>query len=334
MLDSIGIIGCGYCVPSHIRLNDDPIFDNAKETANSQGISEKSLFTGMKERRYLSKGETLTDLMAKAGQQALCAAGLKAEQVDRLYGYASVSEFITPNALYKVHAELNLPSRTLVVPISGEFTNFITSVIQAWDAIAAGHCEYALVVCGGNYTKHMDYTKGHSLSIGDGAGAAVIGRSSSFTFVDYETETLGNEYGFMTMQCHVSTQNGIRSIIVDENNLPIPTYDIAAEEGIQAFLTLGTEGPPRLVKSLLKKHNLTGYHVTLIAHQASHNLMKYWDQEIKPKAYLDTFERFGNMTLASVPVTLASYYDQIASDYIVLFSLGTGFHQTALLIKR
>jgi len=334
MKDSIGMLGFGYCVPSHIRTNDDPLFNHIKATANSQGISEQSLFTGTKERRYLKPGERLEDLMVQASQQALVQAGLKPEQINRLYGYASVSEFITPNALYKVHADLKLSTQTLVVPINSDFGNFLTSVIQAWEAIAAGHCDYALVVCGSYWTKYMDYNKGHSIAAGDGAGAVVIGRSGSFTLVDYAAETLSNEYGAMTLQCRPSIHNGIRSIIVDENNLPIPTFYITPEEGIQSFLTSGMEGPPRIIKSLLEKNGLTSDKMALISHQASRKLMDHWSQVINPKEYFDTLEQFGNIVLASIPVTLACYFNKISSDYIVLLGLGLGFHQAALLIKR
>jgi 3-oxoacyl-[acyl-carrier-protein] synthase-3 len=336
MKDSIGILGFGYCVPSNIRTNDDPLFNYIKATANAQGISEQSLFTGTKERRYLKPGETLEDLMVQASQQALVQAGLKPEQINRLYGYASVSEFITPNALYKVHADLELSPQTLVVPISSDFSNFLTSVIQAWEAIAVGHCDYALVVCGSYWTKYMDYNKGHSIGAADGAGAVVIGRSSSFALVDYAAETVSNEYGAMTLQCRPSIHNGNgnRSIIVDENNLPIPTFYITPEAGIQSFLTFGMEGPPRIIKSLLERHGLTGDHIALISHQASRKLMDNWSQAIKPKEYFDTLEQFGNMLLASIPVTLAYYFNKITVEYIVLVGLGVGSHQSAVLIKR
>ena len=162
----------------------------------------------------------------------------------------------------------------------------------------------------------------------------VIGRSSCFTLVDYETETLSNEYGAMTLQNRPLIQNGIHSPIVDENNVPIPTFDIAAEEGIQLFLNTGMSAPPLLIKSLLERHGLTGNQIALIGHQASRKLMDHWAQVIQPKEYFDTFEQFGNMVLASIPVTLAYYCHKITADYIVIVALGVGFHQIALLIKR
>jgi 3-oxoacyl-[acyl-carrier-protein] synthase-3 len=319
----IGFLSFGHAVPPHVRLNEDSIYTQIKSNVNSQGISEASLFTGTKQRHYLKPEETLDDLMVQAGQQALARAKLKPEQIDRLYGYASVSEFITPNALYKVHAQLNLQPKTMVVPINCEFSNFVTSAILAWEAIALGHCNYALIVCGCGWTRNLDYTQPHAFGIGDGAGAAVIGPSDRFTFIDYETNTFSNEYGVMTMQ-H-------RAAAADEP--PAATYRIAEEAGIDAFLSTGMNGPPQLTRSLLAKHQLSSDRIAFIAHQASDKLINYWSEHLQPQEYFHTFEQFGNMTLASIPVTLSHCYDKITAEYIVLLALGIGAHQTALLIK-
>src|SRR5690242_6272356 len=91
---TIGIVGSGYSVPPHVRTNDDPLFDQIKRTVNSQGVAEKDLFTGMKERRYLKGDEQVETLMITAAQQALLQANVERGRIDRLYGYASVSPYL------------------------------------------------------------------------------------------------------------------------------------------------------------------------------------------------------------------------------------------------
>ncbi|QBD80941.1 3-oxoacyl-ACP synthase [Ktedonosporobacter rubrisoli] len=334
MQQQIGILGCGYSVPPHIRRNDDPIFNQVKGTVNSRGIAEKDLFTGMRERRYLDGDEQLETLMVEAAQIALNRANLLPADIDRLYGYATVSPYITPNALYAVHRGLKLSEQTLVVPVNNEFTNFLLSVLQAWEAIAAGHCTYALIVCGTNWTKFMDYTQGHALSVGDGAGAVVLGPNAPFALVDYATQTLSEQYGAMTMQTRVISSHGQRHLLVDENNVPIPTYEITLEEGIRSFQVSGMYGLPQMVNALLKKYDLSGKDIALITHQASRVLMDQWASSIQPKEYLDTFEQFGNLTLATYPVNLAYHYHSITAGYLVFAAVGVGYHQTALLLKR
>jgi len=332
---AIGIQGCGYSVPPHIRRNDDPIFHHIKKAVNSRGVAEKDLFIGLRERRYLNGDEQLETLMIEAAHLALLQARLAPEDIDRLYGYASVSPYLTPNALYTIHRGLKLLERTLVVPINSEFSNFLISVIQAWEAITVGHSRNALVVCGANWTKYMDYTQGHALSIGDGAGAIVVGPGGHFVLVDYATQTLSEQYGTMTMQTRASILHGRPHILVDKQNIPIPSYEINSEEGInQTFLVSAMHGLPQMVHILLKRHGLAGRKIALVTHQASRVLMDHWEESLQPKQYLDTLELFGNLTLASYPVNLAYHFSNITADYLVFASVGVGYHQVALLLAR
>jgi 3-oxoacyl-[acyl-carrier-protein] synthase-3 len=273
----------------------------------------------MKERRYLAGNEQLTTFMVEAAQQALRVAKVAPEDIDRLYGYASVPTFYTPNDLYMVHRGLRLPEYTLVIPLNNEFSTFLLGVIQAWEAITTGHMRHALIACGTNWTHYMDYTQGHALSVGDGAGVAVVGPNADFTVVDYATQTLSDQYGAMTMHTHNSSR---------------PTYRITEEQGIQSFQVSAMHGIPDMVQFLLKKHGLAGSNIALITHQASRVLMDHWAERLQPKEYLDTLKQFGNLTLASYPVTLAYHYPTITADYLVLAAVGVGYHQTALLLQR
>jgi 3-oxoacyl-[acyl-carrier-protein] synthase-3 len=318
-LNRIGIKGCSFSVPPNIRVNDDPIFHQVITVANAQGIAEKDLFTGMKERRYLAQGERLEPLMVEASRLALQRAHVTPEEIDRLYGYASVPEYYTPNSLYLVHKGAQLPEHTLVVPINNEFSTFLLGVLEACTAITAGWSNHALIACGTNWTQYMDYTQGHALSIGDGAGAVVVGPEADFELVDYATQTLSAQYGAMTMQAR---------------DTPRATYKITEDTGIYSFQVSAMEGIPTMVQSLLDKHGLMGENIALITHQASRVLMDHWAERLQPKQYLDTLEQFGNLTLASYPVTLAYHYLNIVTDYLVFAAVGVGYHQTALLLKR
>ncbi|GCF10462.1 3-oxoacyl-ACP synthase III family protein [Dictyobacter arantiisoli] len=333
MKKNIGILGCGYSVPVHIRFNDDPLFQQIAQEVNSQGIAEKDLFTGIKERRYLLPDEHVETLMVEAARQALENAQIQPEQIDRLYGYASVSSYITPNALYKVHQELQLSPHVLVTPINNEFSTFLLGLIHAYEAIEAGQCRYALVVCGTNWSNYMDYTQGHALGVGDGAGAAVVGISDQFVLVDYVTQTRSAQYGAMTMRTRPVLLDGRWQFPVNAHNTPIPTYEILLEDGIQSFQE-ALPGPAAMAQQLLEKHSLTGEDVALISHQATRVMLDYWQKALRPREYLETLEQFGNMTIATYPVNLAYYSTRVTAPYLLLVAVGVGYHQTALLLKR
>lgn len=318
-MERIGIKACGYSIPPHVRCNDDLIFNHIKRTANAQGVAEVDLFTGMKERRYLLEQEQIETYMVEASSLALANAGLKPQEVDELYGYITVPEYFTPNGLYAVHRDLGLSEHTLVIPINNEFSTFLLGVIEACNAIAADRSRHALVVCGTNWTKYMDYTQGHALSVGDGAGAAVISENADFVLVDYMTQTLSDQYGAMTMRTY---------------DTPRPVYNITEEKGIYSFQVSARDGLPRMIHALLKKHGLSGRDIALLTHQASRVLMDAWAESLQPNEYLETLGSFGNLTLATYPVNLAYYAASITSKYLVLAAVGVGYHQTALLFRH
>lgn len=208
--DAVSLLGCGHAVPQSVRKNDDPIFARLRSGARVRGVSEADLFTGMHQRRVLGPGESLATLMAEAGRRALAAADCPAVRIDRLYGYGYVAEFVTPNVLFRVHAELGLLPRALVYPVQCEFTNFIAAVLAAWEAVLAGHCRTALVVCGTGWTRNMDYANPHALTIGDGAGAVVVGRGGTLQLLDFASETDSSEYGAMTMAYRAAPRSSRR----------------------------------------------------------------------------------------------------------------------------
>jgi 3-oxoacyl-[acyl-carrier-protein] synthase-3 len=332
MVQSIGFVAFGCAVPSRVRTHDDPIFARARSRAGAGG---EVLFEGLRERRVLGPDESVESLMVLAGQRALAAAGLEPAAIDRLYGYASVSEFLVPNGLYKVHHDLGLSPRAAVVPVNDGFTNFITGAALGWEAIASGRCRHVMINCGSGWTRNADYDADYAVVLGDGAGAAVLGPSERFTLVDFAEETYAEDdfYRGMNLKVRVAERDGLRHLQLDAQGLPVPTFEIN-EGGVRAFIAHGLNGPPRLVRSLLERHGVSRDRVAFVGHQGSRRLMDHWAQEIQPRQYLHTVDRYGDLTIASVPVTLATVFDQIETDYLVLAAPGPGIHFAALLIKR
>src|SRR5262247_821042 len=120
------LLGVGYAVPQNIRTNDDPIFHWLRDHP-----TKSDPFEGYVTRVVLGPGEDLMTMMVPAALNALSAAGLRASDVDVLLGYASVSEYQTPNELSRLHRMLGCPTRTYVVPLNSEFSNFNAGLLLA-----------------------------------------------------------------------------------------------------------------------------------------------------------------------------------------------------------
>lgn len=331
---SAGVLACGYSLPDAIRHNSDPVFNHLALTRNAHGALAAGAFDGLEQRRRLTADERLEELMADACRATLAQSTVQPGMIDRLYGYGSVPQYWTPNVLYAVHRLLDLPPRTLVVPVNSDFSNFLTSLAIAAEAVDAGACRYALVVCGSNWTRHMDYTQDHSFSIGDGAGAALVGPQAPWQVLDLEAETHSEHFHDLTMSMRTATILGRAHLPVDpDTGLPIPTYHMT-DTGKAMLSTTIRDTVPELVGRLLARHRVEAGTISLITHQGSKTLMDHWNEIIKPRRQLSTLDTFGNMVIASYPVNLARYFTEIDTEHIVLVSVGPGLHFAALLLQR
>ncbi len=327
MTQEVGLLGLGASVPATVRKNDDPIF-SAIDLGNP---SMRAIFAGAVERRVLAPGEQLVDHMAAAARAALARAGAGPEGVDRLIGYESVAENITPNGLYLVHHRLGLPAGATVLPLAADFTSFVLGVATAVEGIAAGRSRAALVVCGSNWTRHVDYTKPHTVLAGDGAGAALVGPSARLVVVDYAVETKSDTFDLWTMKVRTSTGPSGRYVKVGDDGLPVPTYELSPTAS-PSFVNDGVDIPVRLAREVLGRNKVSPRDVTIVPHQ-TRMLFERWADRLGAAAVVDTFETLGNMSHASIPVTLAMRWGEIETPYILLMAVGTGSHFAVMLLR-
>ena len=339
MPEHIAIVGAGYALPPHIRTNDDPIFDWLR----SHGYPPDAAgpFTGFRERRVLPPAGRMahlptcvTDLMVAAARQALKKAHLKPAQVDLLAGWASISEFITPNALTMVHKALKLRRDAWLVPVEG-VENFTTALWTA-DALMKARrgkngLKTALIVASCNWSQYVDYHTPQSVSAGDGAAAVVLAPSAQkglFYLKDAATQVVPNVCGGMFM--HGDPIPG--------SNPPTwcsPYFHITAT-GMTTFNTLGMNAPAEVGNLLLERNKVKARNISMITHQASKVLMDSWEEKIGPGQYLSTRETFANMVSATVPVNFAyfSHKDMIEHDHLLLLNPSAEFKAVGALLKR
>lgn len=341
MSQRCGITGRGHAVPAGVRSNTDPVF--AWLNANDPNYAQ--YFNGYNQRHVLAPGEEFCDLMVNAAQQALQMAGLKPGDVDLLLGYASVSEFIMPNELARVHERLGLSERCWVLPVNTEYSNFNASLVFADALIRGGQAGNALVVCGGNWSRHVNYHVGAAASAADGAGAAVMQRTgdeSTFRVVDFETLTqTAGAWGHMSMSSQrlgtppldVVSTPALGGALPDTGLFSQPYFHIDST-GMGEFKNFGVTGPVTVAQRLLQRNALPASQVTLICHQTSRYLLDQWNQQIGPHKLIETLSRFANMTVANIPLNLSFAYPQIETDHLVLLSIGTDLHSNAVLLRR
>lgn len=327
---TVSFAGLGYKVGSKLRKNSWKGFDYLRSHYPADGNAPR--FTGFKTRAVLAHGETLSDIMVGAAKGALEQANLQPADIDVIVGAGSVAEYITPNNLAEVHQRLKMRDDCWILPCDSEETNYLTSLITAADSLRAGRGSTALVVCGSNWTKHVDYHQPPGYSVGDGACAAVLtlgNQPGKFELVDGATFADTSLYGAMTMNPRPLELDGRLGVFTK------PLFNLGLA-GPEAFSKFGKEQPPLLVNRLLNKHAIAPAEVAFVPQQSSDVLIEAWAKKIgaKDSQMFETLSRWGNMIMASVGVNLAFFDDDIKSRYVVMFGVGHQLNTTAVLLQR
>lgn len=320
------ILATGSALPETIRRNDDPIFD----WLHQNPPPNQDLFEGYDQRRVLASGEQLVDLMVEAARSALERAALAAADIDLLIGYASVSTWEMPNDVTAVATKLGLPPTTPIIPINSEYSNFNHGIVIADALISADRATRALVVVGSNWTRYVDYHTPPAISVGDGAGAAVVAMSDAPVLFrvrdvasDAEPRYLGGMY-----------------VSADPTQPPLvpPTFAGPVfhlnDVGVEAFKTFGVHRPPSLVQEVLSRNGLSRSDVTFIGHQTSTVLNDAWQKALQPAVFVQTLATYANMTSASIAVNFDVCADEITTSHVALVGLGPEPSCSVVLLER
>ena len=176
----IGITGLGVNVPAKVVTNDDlrEFVDTSDEW-----IIER---TGIRERRFATQDEALTDIARPACLQALAAAGVEASSVDLVLCATVTPDMLFPTSSALLADQLGMPDAAAYDLLAG-CTGFVYAIAQAYGMLASGLSRRALVVGGDVLSKILDFDDRSTLVLfGDGAGAVVMEPVEKGGFLGFE----------------------------------------------------------------------------------------------------------------------------------------------------
>jgi 3-oxoacyl-[acyl-carrier-protein] synthase-3 len=176
----IGITGLGTHVPARVMTNEElsTIVDTSDEW-----IVER---TGIRERRFASQEEALTDIARPAATAALEDAGVEPSEIDLLICATVTPDMLFPTSSALLADELGMPKAAAYDLLAG-CTGFVYAVAQAYAMLVAGLSQRALVVGGDVLSKILDWNDRSTLVLfGDGAGAVVMEPVETGGFLGFE----------------------------------------------------------------------------------------------------------------------------------------------------
>ena len=176
----IGITGLGVNVPDRVFTNKD--LEQFVDTTD-EWIVER---TGIRERRFATEEQALTDIAEPAAIAALAAAGVDASSIDLIIVATVTPDMMFPTSSALLADSLGMPDAAAYDLLAG-CTGFMYALAQAYSMISSGLSKRALVVGGDVLSKILDWTDRSTLVLfGDGAGAVVLEPVETGGFLGFE----------------------------------------------------------------------------------------------------------------------------------------------------
>jgi 3-oxoacyl-[acyl-carrier-protein] synthase III len=163
----VHVAGWGVALPSRTVTNDELA---AFLDTSDQWIVERS---GIRERRWVSPGESTRPLATAASRRAIARAGLEPTDLDLVVVATTTPDTPIPSTASQVAADLGATAGAF--DLNGACAGFVYALTVASGLVANGAARTALVVGADTMTSVLDTTdRSTAVLFGDGAGALVL----------------------------------------------------------------------------------------------------------------------------------------------------------------
>lgn len=310
-VNGVKISGLGKAVPKYHMTNDN--LAEFVETSDEWIRSRTGIGA-----RYISTGETTTELAIEAGKEACEKAGIEPTEIDMIIVATISPDTVMPSTACMVQEALGATHATafdLVAACSG----FLYGARLATDAIQVGSASHVLVIGAEVLSKTVDWQdRSTCVLFGDGAGAAIFSKHHKNNILSVYTESNGAGGKALTLDgrplqnCFVKEAKEMGSMYMD---------------GKEVYRFATTVVPHSIQRALegtaYGVHDIDCY----ILHQANERIMDSVANKLKvdKEKFFKNLMDYGNTSAASIPLAL---YDAAKTlkpnDKVVLSGFGGG----------
>ena len=321
------IQGIGHAVPDTVLTNAD--LEKLVNT-NDEWIKQR---TGISERRVCGPNDTATSLALTAGQRALDASGITAEEIEMVVVGTVTGDYPFPSASCLVQDAIGAKNAG-AFDVGAACAGFIYSLATAGAMVEAGHIRNALVIGVDVLTKYVDYTdRSTCVLFGDGAGAVVLKGEENTDRGVIETVLL-------------SDGSGAKHIGMDVGGSLHPTcspttsgrnpYLFMAGAEVYRF-AVGAMGDACL--RVLERVGMNASDIDLfVPHQANLRIIESAAGKLdlpEEKVFINV-QKYGNTSGGSIPIALSEAQEQgrlKKGDLVMTVGFGAGLVWGANLIR-
>ncbi len=316
------ITGWGEALPPAVLSNEDlsTFLDTSDEWITTR--------TGMKERRI--SHVSAIEMATIASARALACAGLDAADIDLIvYGGCSNDE-VVPNSASGVQVGLGA-ARAAAMDLNTACTSFIYGLSAASAMIQNGTIRNAVVIGVELISRYMDWSNRNvAVLFGDGAAAVVVQAAERAEGV--MASALGCDAGARQVL-------RVRGIGCAYAGLGVSFGDTVWDFDGQAIFKRAVKGMSEACERVMRQAGVTGDQIDLvIPHQANLRIIEAVAKHagIPMDRVIVTVQKYGNMSAATVPVSLveALTTGRVKPGSLLLMpGFGGGLTNGALLVR-
>jgi 3-oxoacyl-[acyl-carrier-protein] synthase-3 len=320
------ILGLGTYLPDRVLTNED--LEQMVDTSD-KWITRR---TGIKTRRLAADDEATSDLAVAAAREALDRAELDPEQLDAIIVATITPDYPMPATACLVQNALGA-TNAFAYDLEAACSGFVFGMSTGSAMIGAGLAQHVLVIGAECLSRVTDYTdRGSCILFGDGAGAAVLGRS------DGESAVLYHELGAD------GSQPDILKIPAGGSARPMDAEALAARDNYMhlAGRDVFKQAVTKLSELLERMVEDTGVSLDeikcVVPHQSNIRIVDAAFKRVDlstDKAYMN-IDRVGNTSAASIPIALAEAVEEGVierGDLVLLMAFGGGLTWGITLVR-
>jgi 3-oxoacyl-[acyl-carrier-protein] synthase-3 len=313
------LLGTGSALPEIIVTNDALA---ARLDTSDAWIRERS---GIRQRHIAPPGMRTSDLAVLAGQRALDAAGIVADEIDLVIVATATPDQTFPATATTVQARLGISSGA-AFDVAAVCSGFIYALAIADSLLTSGAHRRALVIGAELFSRILDWEdRGTAVLFGDGAGAMVLEARAS------ETQ------GVLAARLH---SDGRYNSLLHVDGGPGSTGDVGKLRMVgREVFRHAVANLAAVVEEVLADAGLGASAIDwVVPHQANARILDATARKLglPPEKMVVTVDRHANTSAASVPLAfdVAVRDGRIRrGDLCLLEAMGGGFTWGAVLLR-
>ncbi|MBK9217977.1 MAG: ketoacyl-ACP synthase III [Uliginosibacterium sp.] len=315
------VVGTGACLPGAPISNDD-LVARGIETSDEWMIGR----TGIRFRHYADAGVTTSQLAAKAGREALDAAGLTPADIDLLIVATTTPDMIFPSTACLVQSALGVPAGVPAFDVQAVCSGFVYALTIADKFIRSGSHKRAMVIGAETLSNILNWEdRSTCVLFGDGAGAMILAADDQPGVLATAVHADGTQTNILSANARFSGGKGIGSPLVSMDG--------------QAVFKLAVRALEEVALEVLEIAGLSAKDLGwFIPHQANSRIIQAVAKrlDVEMDRVVVTVDRHGNTSAASVPMAMnAAIRDGRIrrGQNVLLQGVGGGFTWGAVLLR-